>query len=773
MTFNGASNNVQHLVLTAYVKGLETLLPILRSAQTEVWGFKRQQRLFSIFGVVNVTLADSVIQGLAPLLVASPQSSPDETTLNPAVPASWNTNLTGETPADRAAREAKWACHMRIHNCTFSNTHLALVGQSSEDEKAERLIVPIVQAAGRVSMLSLQPPYWQDWPAHVEVANTTFSNIRTSTSPGSRIRLNMLRFITGGNTDTVTVRDSTFSNIHDASGDSLDLFQTAMVYSGRQLTKNFTMQRCQFVNITAALLAALEVREVTVDNCTVNGARLAYGGFAIMSQLDKSLPNDQQKAEIFNSAFSNITLGSPSDATALNLEYFTPGVGLLKTGSNAKLHVQGCRFRDVSLLPFPIGRQGSLDDKSQAGQVGAAFVRTAVIVAAADARVAQCSFQDCYTPAVVYAYSGEMETLGRVEQSGTANRAARDATVSITLQESTFVGNMYGVYADGFQVQVFQCSFTASKLFGLHVSGMPCLVVAGTALHDAAVSVERASNPGGIAFSMCNMGWFPLWLNGKVPDGDAEAPVTARPAALLQNMSGAMADNFDSAVSVYLESVNMSGVHGQPPLSLRDVHKASLQRVIVSGGVGRGAFEATSVSGLLMLQCRVENNSAELAVDGLNVAGGGTFTVVRSLYLLETAFVGNVGPAAGAMLLQSCGAVIINSCTYHNNTAGQSGGAVRAIASESMVVDTSKMQQPQNISCMASDVLGVSFEEFKTSQAVRNSEQVRSGCPSALLGGRATTFSSNVAGASGGAIAIEGLTLAAFNATRVNFWDNR
>ena len=56
---------------------------------------------------------------------------------------------------------------------------------------------------------------------------------------------------------------------------------------------------------------------------------------------------------------------------------------------------------------------------------------------------------------------------------------------------------------------------------------------------------------------------------------------------------------------------------------------------------------------------------------------------------------------------------------------------------------------------------------------VLDREQVYDSCMKALLGGQATTFGSNVAGASGGAIAIEGLTLAAFNATRVNFWDNR
>lgn len=69
MTFNGAPNNVQQLVVTAKVTGLEPLLPIVRSAETQDWGFEHQRRFLRIFGVVNFTLADSTIQGLAPLMV--------------------------------------------------------------------------------------------------------------------------------------------------------------------------------------------------------------------------------------------------------------------------------------------------------------------------------------------------------------------------------------------------------------------------------------------------------------------------------------------------------------------------------------------------------------------------------------------------------------------------------------------------------------------------------------------------------------------------------
>jgi predicted outer membrane repeat protein len=533
-----------------------------------------------------------------------------------------------------------------------------------------------------------------------------------------------------------------------------------MVYTDRLATKNLTMQRCRFTNIKAGLLAALEVAAVTVNNCSVNDAKLAYGGFAVMSQYT-------QKAEFVNSSFSHIQLGAANDATPLNQDYYNPGIGLVKTSTMASAHVQGCMFKNLSLLPSA----SPLAHKPRQVADSAAFIRTAVIAAGANARVVQCTFVDCFTPAVVYAYSGEMETIGRVYSVGTANRGTRDSVVSLVVHESAFVRNMYGVYADGFQVIVSSCSFVASSVSGVRVSGVPCLVMNGTKLHGAAVSVQRASNPGGTAFSFCRMGWFPLWLNDRV-QGASDVPGMARAAAALHNISGQLTDSFDSAVSVYMENVSTSGVQGQPALLLRDVHKASLQRVSIFGNVGRGALQASSVTGLLLLQCRVVNNSAGLAADTLNVAGGGTFTAVNSLYLLETVFAGNVGPEAGAMLLQSCGPVVINSCTYHDNTARQSGGAVRAIASESIVVDTSTLQQPDNISCMQTDVLDVMYgEEFRLDLSGSNQDQAA--CPKARLGGRATTFSGNSAGASGGAIAIEGLTLAAFSATRVDFLGNR
>jgi hypothetical protein len=157
----------------------------------------------------------------------------------------------------------------------------------------------------------------------MEIVNTTFDNITTSAPPGSGLRLHMLVVNHGDDYDTVTVRNSTFTNIHGVLGDtvSLDLIHTQMVYTGSTPIRNSTMQHCQFVNITAALLAALEVGDFTVDNCTVNSVRLAYGGFAIMSQKEqRSLY--QQVADFVNSTFSNIQLGSALDATALDQDFF-------------------------------------------------------------------------------------------------------------------------------------------------------------------------------------------------------------------------------------------------------------------------------------------------------------------------------------------------------------------------------------------------------------------------------------------------------------------
>ena len=568
---------------------------------------------------------------------------------------------------------------------------------------------------------------------------------------------------------TVTVRDSTFSNINDTlpSHDSLDLLFTSQEGSGRKVTEQYNITRCRFVNITAALLAGLEVENVMVDNCTVNGAKLAYGGFAVAAQL-------KQLAIFVNSTFRDIQLGSANDATAMTQYYTIPGVGLVKSGSLVKLNVLGCRFSNVSLLPRATGQQGSTANKSRTNEVVSAFDRTAVIVTAADARVAQSTFEDCYTPAVVYASSGEYEDLGRVYSLGSATRRPRDAMVWLILHNSTFVRNMYGVYADGFQVIVSNCSFAASTVSGVKVSGAPCLVINGTKLHGASVAVQRARDAG---VSFCRMGWFPLWQNIEV---QAPNVPTAGDVAIVHNNSERVADMLDSPVSVYLDSVNISSVQNQPALSLRDIQtsKVSLQRVSISGSIGRGALQASSVAGLLMLQCQMENNSADQAAGAVNIAGGGTFTDVRNLYLLETVFAGNVGPEAGAILLQSCGAVVINSCTYHGNSANHSGGGVRAIASQSIIMDTTTLQQPENISCIQADLLRVLYDqEFAIELSSTSADSVV--CSKDVLGGRVTTFSSNVAGASGGAIAIDGLksgsglTLAAFNGTQVKFLDNR
>lgn len=758
IAFDGAFNNVQHLVLTANVRGLDPLLPYFNDSGPGVWGPKKQQHLFYIYGLVNLTMENSAIQGLAPLTATFPGDSTGPN-LNPAVPHL----RPGETEEETAARRAKWTSYVRVQNCTFSNTHLDLEGHP---EGLGALTKPIVEASGRVCMLSLGALYSVFWPGHVEVLNTTFHNIITSAPPGSGLRLHMLCADTGDDSDTVTVRDSTFSNIRDTQGDSLDVFHTSMVYTGRSVSKSFTLQRFRFEKITAALLAALEVQEVKVDNCSVNSAQLAYGGFAVMVQ---SAP---QMAEIMNSTFSNIQLGAAHDATALNQDYYTPGVGLLKTGPRASAHVQGCMFRNISLLRGTGSQGRSPNESQQSPYGGAVFTRTAVIAAGADARMAQATFEDCFTPAVVYAFSGEKETFGRVYSSGTANRGPRSPFVSLVLDKSTFKRNMYGVYADGFQMIVSNCSLTASIVSGMRVSGVPCLVVNGTKLHGASISVQRANNPGGTAFSFCRSGRFPLWLNDRVGGAELDVPVVAGSAAAPHSISERLTDTFDSAVSVHFESVRISGVHGQAALSLRDVHKASLQRVNLVGNVGRSALKASSVVGLLMLQCNVVDNSVELSARALDLAGGGTFKFVQNLYLLATVFAGNIGPEAGWMLLQSCGHLVINSCTYHNNTASRNGGAVRAITSESVTVDTSTLQQPENISCMPAGVSDLMFDQdFRLDLSAIDERSVV--CPTVLLGGRATTFSSNVAGASGGAVAIEGLTLAAFNATQVNFLGNR
>jgi predicted outer membrane repeat protein len=760
MAFDGVVNNVQSLVITVTALGLEPLLPANLAPEGD-FASASQDRLFHIYGLVNLTLANSVIEGLAPLFTDAGRGAS-----NPAVPDAKE----DETKVETDARVAKWASHVRVQNCTFRNFHRALIGQSSH--YGASLTTSIVEASGTGCMLRLHNTYNPGWVTHVSVIDTTFDNISFSVPPASGLRQHLLCTHPGSQNDTVTVRGSAFTNIKDALAhhDSVDLFWTDMEYASSMLTLTYNIQHCRFVKVRAALLAALEVRGALLLNCTVYGAQLSYGGFAVVS----SMP---QTANISHITVVNVQLGSANDATAMNQDYFNPGVGLVKTGSRTQAHVESCMFRNISLNPAVVTQGGSSANKSRRVSTPAAFIRTAVIAAAADVRVVQSTFEDCYTPAVVYAFSGEKETLGQVYSTGTANRGTRKATVSLVLHESTFVGNMYGVYADGFQVIISSCRFSASRMFGVHVSGVPCLVMNGTVLHDAAVSVQRASNPGGVAFAFCRMGWFPLWLSDSAQSADV--PTAARDAAALHNITGQLADAFDSPVSVYLEGVSISGVQDQAALSLLDIHKASLQRVILSRNLGSGALRASSVAGLLMLQCRVENNSARL-VDvahavAASIAGGGTFTAVRSLYLLDSVFSGNSGPQAGALLLQSCGPVAINSCTFIGNTAGHSGGAVHATASESIAVDTTILWQPGNISCMQNNVLETMYrEDFSLDLSGTSTTDNRdAGCPNASLGGQATTFSTNAAGASGGAIAIEGLTLAAFNASHVNLWDNR
>jgi predicted outer membrane repeat protein len=81
-------------------------------------------------------------------------------------------------------------------------------------------------------------------------------------------------------------------------------------------------------------------------------------------------------------------------------------------------------------------------------------------------------------------------------------------------------------------------------------------------------------------------------------------------------------------------------------------------------------------------------------------------------------------------------------------------------------VDTSTLQQLDNISCWSPHTPPAAIADTNLSLLHK--------CPQAKLGGRETTFSSNMAGASGGAISIEGQTkLAAFHAVSVNFLVNR
>lgn len=731
LMFSGKANNVQHLVLTANVRGLEPLLPSYAelepklAAPDEKHDWAVQQRLFRIEAPINLTMVDNYIQGLAPIV------------------------STGDWPNNQN--------RMRFWNCTFSNTHLAVVGQSRD---MPDLAQHIIDDHGGGCMLALANPIL------VELLDTTFHNITTSVPPGSKMRLRMMCTSPGNNNTTVTLQDTRFLHIRDMSGYNLDLIETHMAYTGRLATKLFTMQRVRFENITAALLAALEVQEVVFNQSHVDGVALTYGGITVMIQ------DWRQKAGFHNSTFQHVQLGPASEATGLNQEYFNPGVGLLKMGTRAQADVRGCKFRNISLLPTH--HNVPLVNASAQSADSVAFIRTAVIAAGADARLAQCTFEDCFTPAVVYAYSGEKETLGQVYSMGTANRSPRDPRVSLVLHQSDFRRNLHAVYADGFQVIVSECNFTDSAVAGMRISGVPCLVLNQTMLHNASLAIQRASNPGGVAFSFCRTGFFPLWLDAYVGSGpsSSQVPAAAAVAAAAYHITGELSDRFDAPVSVSLESVNISGVHGQAALSLSDVHKASLQRVNIQGSVGRGAISASSVAGMLMLRCRIANNSAQVEEDAPDIAGGATFTAVHNLYLLETTLLGNAGPAAGAMLLQSCGPVVINSCSFKDNSAKQNGGAVRAISTASITVEKSILEQPANIDCMQKYLEDVMYDEdFKLDLSQFDTGSVA--CVNARLGGQPTYFTSNTAGRSGGAVAIEGLTMAAWNATHVNFWYNR
>jgi hypothetical protein len=203
---------------------------------------------------------------------------------------------------------------------------------------------------------------------------------------------------------TVNVRKSSFTDIKDVSGTGLDLIHT-------QWTVNlfFAMHDCQFMNIVADLMTAIDALHVIVDNCDVDGAKLAYGGFVAVGS---------NGTTINTTRFANIELG-PTMAQQVHaggvtgLSQFTFGqvVGLVQMDGgygDAAPRVQGCTFSNITLPPSA-SQQGTLATSWQnAGSAG--FIHTAVIAvrgdtiaARGDTIVAQSSFADCFTNAVVYA----------------------------------------------------------------------------------------------------------------------------------------------------------------------------------------------------------------------------------------------------------------------------------------------------------------------------------------------------------------------------------
>jgi predicted outer membrane repeat protein len=458
--------------------------------------------------------------------------------------------------------------------------------------------------------------------------------------------------------------------------------------------------------------------------------------------------------EVFGNSFSQllfikVKLGLASLAEHLNQELYGPGVGLIKSGVMTNLNVRSCRFANITVL-------GVTADGLPAEHGALAHEGTAVVVAAAHARVAHCSFRRCFTPAVVFAYSGDTEMLGRVGTYGSFNRGNREDSVSLLLFNTTLAGNVNGVFAAGYQVIISDSKLSESRVAGVHISAVPCLVINNTVFDGAAIDVERASNPGGVAFSFCRNGWFPaLPLPGSAANG-----------------TGQPTQDVATPVSVYLEGVSISGVRGRAAFSMSDVHKASLQHVRIVDNRGGGGLQASSVAGMLLLQCEfLRNVAAPLGGAKSGAAGGASLTAVQDLYLFETTFADNVGAEAGAMLLQSCGSVSMKSCSFQGNQASQNGGGIRAIATQSITVDTSTVRQPQDIRCMQTDMVTALFNEFFAVQ-LNDFERVFVICRKGVVGGKPTTFRSNAARGSGGAIAVEGLYLADVSARSVAFSNN-
>jgi hypothetical protein len=701
MVFNSKDNQVEALTLQANIHGLELLAPQLDNST--VSGYTTQ-KVFSFFDLARLNIVDSNITGL---------------------------------PAVRAFVNEAFV----VDRCSFSNMALFCGGPSGRGSLSA-LAVNVSLHSSIITATSTHPGA----RPNVTVTNTVFSSIKFTTwVPGARQSLLYMR-----GSDNMTFYNVTVKDVWDLSGQYLDMFYTEYEYSGRVLPKLFNMSLCRIENVAAANILALQAETVHVHNCSIDNATLRHARLLFMVPY-------WQEVDINNSNFSNIALGSAAEATELMQDYYTPGVGVVKTASVTKASIVSCVFTNISTLP---GKDANFSSTRLHPQ-------TAVVAAGSEVAIRSSQFIDCYTSCAVMAYSGSKEVLGQVYSQGTANRGDRPTIVTAVVDECTFNGNVYGVFADSFQVHVLRSSFNNSIVEGIHVSGVSCLVVNGTNLVSAPVAIQRASNPGGTEFGLCIGGNFSaqgstteVWQ--PYGEADEEAVAHMADAAAVHGLQRTdLSILVPSATSVVIEGVNITGVKGIAPLSMSDVHKASLQRVrIFDNAAAVGAAVFNSVAGLLLLECRFERNRAR--VQGM--AGGATFVAVADAILLNTSFVDNVGLGAGGLLLRSCGAITINSCIFKSNTVlEQGGGGIHAIDTQSMTLATNIYKQPEEINC-----LQLSAEEGEYYEGIARV------CRKADFGGRATVFDHNVAQeGSGGGLLVEGLTLAAWNATEPIYKHNR